>query len=81
MRRPMENLPMHRLCPITSTLAIFALVAGAACSRPQAPPSAALESAVAAAKILPFIENDYAAALTLAQTNKTPLFVELWAPW
>ncbi len=72
---------MHRHSPITSTVAIFALVAGAACSRPQAPPSATHESAAAAAKILPFIENDYAAALTLAQTNKTPLFVELWAPW
>lgn len=72
---------MHRHTPLTSTVAMIALVAGAACSRPPAPPSAAHEAAAAAAHVLPFIENDYAAALTLAQTNKTPLFVELWAPW
>ena len=72
---------MHQHSPIASTLVIFALVAGAACSRPQAPPSATHESAAAATHVLPFIENDYDAALTLAQTSKTPLFVELWAPW
>lgn len=30
---------------------------------------------------LPFIENDFDAALTKAQQASVPLFVEVWAPW
>lgn len=30
---------------------------------------------------LPFIEDDYPAALAQAQTRHRPLFVETWAPW
>ena len=30
---------------------------------------------------LPFIENDYAGALTKAREAKLPIFVEVWAPW
>jgi hypothetical protein len=30
---------------------------------------------------LPWIENDYAKALTQARARHVPLFVELWAPW
>jgi thiol-disulfide isomerase/thioredoxin len=30
---------------------------------------------------LPFIEDDYAAALKLAKAKKVPLFVDTWAPW
>ena len=30
---------------------------------------------------LPWIENDYEAALALAQENDLPIFVESWAPW
>jgi hypothetical protein len=30
---------------------------------------------------LPFIENDYAAALTKARDASLPIFVEVWAPW
>ena len=74
-------MPMHRPSPSTLTVTMIALVTFAACSRPQAPSLAAHEVAAAGAHALPFIENDYAAALTLAQTSKTPLFVELWAPW
>ena len=33
------------------------------------------------AAALPFIEDDYNAALALAKTNKVPIFVEAWAPW
>jgi len=30
---------------------------------------------------LPFIENDYPAALKSAKASGRPLFVEVWAPW
>ncbi len=30
---------------------------------------------------LPFIEDDYAAALKQAVQQKRPIFVEAWAPW
>ena len=30
---------------------------------------------------LPWIEDDYAAAVTLAQEKNLPIFVESWAPW
>ena len=30
---------------------------------------------------LPFIEDDYAAAVARARTKKVPIFVEAWAPW
>ena len=30
---------------------------------------------------LPWIENDYEAALALAQERDLPIFVESWAPW
>ncbi len=34
-----------------------------------------------APKGLPFIEDDYPAALALAKKAKVPLFVDAWAPW
>ena len=34
-----------------------------------------------APKALPFIENDYAAALAQAKTRGVPVFVDVWAPW
>ena len=30
---------------------------------------------------LPFIENDFAQAVSLAREKNVPLFVEVWAPW
>lgn len=38
-------------------------------------------SAPTAPKVLPFIQDDYAAALAKARDRKLPLFVEAWAPW
>jgi len=38
-------------------------------------------SAPVAAPVLPFIEDDYEKALTLARQKKLPIFVEAWAPW
>lgn len=31
--------------------------------------------------VLPFVENDFAAALAQARARNLPLFVEAWAPW
>jgi hypothetical protein len=30
---------------------------------------------------LPFIENDYKAAVARAKAKNVPIFVEAWAPW
>jgi len=30
---------------------------------------------------LPFIEDDYARAVSEAKTRNVPIFVEAWAPW
>lgn len=32
-------------------------------------------------EVLPFIQDDYAKALTEAKSQKLPLFVDVWAPW
>jgi hypothetical protein len=31
--------------------------------------------------VMPFVENDYAAALARAKKENKPLFVDVWAPW
>jgi hypothetical protein len=38
-------------------------------------------AAAAAHAELPFIENDYKAAVARARTKNVPIFVEAWAPW
>ena len=40
-----------------------------------------ISSAASAADTLPFIEDDYAKAVTRAQVKNLPIFVEAWAPW
>lgn len=30
---------------------------------------------------LPFLENDFPQALSLAQAKNVPIFIEAWAPW
>jgi hypothetical protein len=42
---------------------------------------AAGASSPAPAPVLPFIEDDYEKALSLAKQKKVPIFVEAWAPW
>ena len=32
-------------------------------------------------EILPFIHDDFSAALAQAKAKKVPIFVEAWAPW
>jgi len=31
--------------------------------------------------VLPFIQDDYGKALSLARAKNLPIFVEAWAPW
>ena len=54
---------------------IAAVALAAACSSPRAPEIA--KGGIA----LPFIENDYAQAVTKARERNVPVFVEVWAPW
>ena len=55
--------------PLTR-LAIVALLAAPALARETSRPI-----------VLPFIENDFDAAVTQAKTAARPVFVEVWAPW
>jgi hypothetical protein len=41
----------------------------------------ALATIAGAKEVLPFIENDYTRAVTLAKSKNVPIFVEAWAPW
>ena len=43
----------------------------------------AMVSAAPAASraVLPWVEDDYPKALTLARGKNVPIFVEAWAPW
>jgi len=42
---------------------------------------ALLACTVAATTRLPFTNDDYNKALSVAKQRKLPLFVEVWAPW
>jgi thiol-disulfide isomerase/thioredoxin len=53
-------------------LASAATVSGLAASKP---------APKAAASVLPWIDDDYARALSEAKRTKLPIFAELWAPW
>jgi hypothetical protein len=41
----------------------------------------ALAPLAQAKEVLPFIDNDYAKAVSQAKTKHVPIFVEAWAPW
>jgi len=43
--------------------------------------TASLAAPAAGKEVLPFLENDYPAALAKAKTRGVPLFVDVWAPW
>lgn len=43
--------------------------------------TASLAAPAAAKEALPFLENDYPAALAKARARGVPLFVDVWAPW
>jgi hypothetical protein len=42
---------------------------------------AAISAATAHASVLPWIEDDYPQALSVARARAVPIFVEAWAPW
>ena len=52
-----------------------------ACAPGQEGPRTEDAASAAHALALPFVENDFSAALTRAREAKLPLFVEVWAPW
>lgn len=66
-----------------TTPALALLLALAACApRPAeetAPPAG--ETPPPAGPVLPFIADDYPAALAEARQRDLPIFVESWAPW
>lgn len=35
----------------------------------------------AAKEVLPWVENDYAKAVSRAKSEHVPIFAEAWAPW
>jgi hypothetical protein len=43
--------------------------------------SAAGTATAAGRDILPFVEDDFGRAETLAREKHLPLFVDVWAPW
>jgi thiol-disulfide isomerase/thioredoxin len=71
---------MKHLAPL-----LLALSGVLACAPESLPASTAARSgpalAPASTKPIPFIEDDYARALTLAKKSGRPLFVDAWAPW
>ena len=40
-----------------------------------------IAASASAAEVLPFIEDDFQAAVARARAKDTPIFVEAWAPW
>jgi len=40
-----------------------------------------LAAPMAAKEVVPFIDNDYATAVSRAKAKNVPIFVEAWAPW
>ena len=49
----------------------------------SAPAGGAAAAAPKAARgmVVPFIQDDYARAVSEAKAKKRPLFIEAWAPW
>jgi tetratricopeptide (TPR) repeat protein len=83
----------HRLRPLLASafrvkqaippaLAAFAAVTTAACaSTPPKAPQSAAASQTAPPAAIPFIEDDYAHAVSEARAAHKLLFVDAWAPW
>jgi hypothetical protein len=61
--------------PVAPALAgLVSLLAACAPSQDRAP-------AESASADLPFLADDYPAALAEARARKLPIFIETWAPW
>jgi len=72
---------------ITRALAaasLIALLAGPSAAATTVKKPTAAKPAVASAQpamVMPWIEDDYARAISEAKARKVPIFVESWAPW
>ena len=69
-------MPGMRLAVSATVTALLLVLAAEA---PAAAPTAS--SPQGTKMVLPFHEDDYAAALAEARAKKLPLFIEAWAPW
>ena len=63
------KLRFKRSLAVLAAAAVFALSAAVAVAQPGAK------------HVLPFVEDDYAAALKQARATHKPIFVDVWAPW
>jgi thiol-disulfide isomerase/thioredoxin len=73
-----------RLSDIVAGTALVLAATLLACGAPEhAPPKTPATSAARAParEVLPFLHDDYAAALAEAKRTGRPLFVDAWAPW
>ncbi len=62
------------------------MLAAASAAAPASAAAAKRSPAHAAHKapahgVLPWVEDDYAKALSAAKAKDVPIFVEIWAPW
>ena len=72
------HAPMRRL--ILTAVVMTLLVPGPAPAG-KAPAKAPSASKAEAHRAVPFIADDYPAAVALARAKKIPIFIEAWAPW
>lgn len=73
---------MTTLRATVALLALLAVPAHAASTKPaSAKPGRSATHHAATHGVLPWIEDDYAKALTAARATNVPIFVEIWAPW
>ncbi|HZA50210.1 MAG TPA: hypothetical protein VE549_05680 [Myxococcaceae bacterium] len=62
-------------------LSLTAALLAVGCASGPRPSEDARATAKEASQALPFIENDLPLALSQAQREGKPLFVDAWAPW
>jgi hypothetical protein len=61
---------MRIVIPFAAALSVLVFGAVVRAAEVPSPPS-----------VLPFIDDDYARALSEARARDLPLFIEAWAPW
>lgn len=70
---------MYRMNPFQRSVSFMPVVIASLLAAQCGGKSTSPRSVVPAA--LPFVQDDYAAALAQAKQLKVPLFIETWAPW
>jgi hypothetical protein len=77
----------HEISRALAAAALIVLLAGpSAAATPATKPTAAKpagagKASAQPAMVMPWIEDDYAKAISEAKARKVPIFVESWAPW